>query len=275
MVWTGIDIYKKLGLAIFLASLIMGFALKHISFIGLGVIGSLAATMYLLESNQVPRAYKLLLHLLHGLFFVGLSIHFLPGFHNWRILDGILLSPHAIPYTMYLNVEKPIYIFLFLYLNKRPPILGYNWGKIFKWSFLAFFTTLILLSVANYVIKLVEWDPKLPTQFLLLVWIPRMLIDTALGEEIFFRGYVQKNLTGLFRRFKLAPWIACILASLIFGARHLPGGLPIGIMASIAGMGYGVAYLKTKTIEASALTHFLLNLIHLLLFSYPMLAPNV
>ena len=275
LVWTGIGIYKKLGLYIFLTALILGVGLKHISFIGLGVTGSLATILYLLQSNQASGAYKLLLHLLHCLFFIGFSIHFMPGFHNWKIFNEILLSPHAIPYTMYLNVEKPIYIFLFLYFSKRLSIIQYNWSKIFKWTSISLILNFILLSLANYGIKLVEWAPKIPASLIISVWIPRMLLDTALGEEIFFRGYVQKNLTNLFKRFKLAPWIGCILAALIFGVRHLPAGIPISIMATLAGIGYGLAYLKTNTIESSTLTHFLVNLLHFFLFTYPMLASSI
>jgi membrane protease YdiL (CAAX protease family) len=272
LAWTGIDIYKKLSLYIFLTALVLGVSIKHISLIGIGLIATLGTIMYLIQSSQLSNIYKGILHIALCLFYLGFSMHFLPGFHNWKILDGAMLSKHSLPYTMYLNVEKPIFIFLFMYFNKRTPISQYNWHKIIKWAFIAFFATFMLLLVANYAFNLVQWDPKLPTHSILSIWILRMLLDTALGEELFFRGYLQRNLSYLFSSFKLAPWLGCILTSLVFGALHLPAGIPMGIMATLAGIGYGLAYLKTNTIEAPTLTHFLVNVIHLLFFSYPMLA---
>ena len=38
------------------------------------------------------------------------------------------------------------------------------------------------------------------------------------------------------------------------------------------GLGYGWVYLRTERIEASILTHFLLNCIHFVFFTYPALA---
>jgi len=266
---------KKIGLYVFTAALVLGINIQHIDLIGIANIGCLAIIMYLLRFSSISVIYKGLLHLAVCLFFLGFSMHLLPGFHNWKILDSIRLSAHAIPYTMYLNVEKPVYIFLFMYFYKQTAITHYNWAKIFKWTSISLLFSIILLLLNNHIYRLVEWDPKVPSASLASIWIVRMLLDTALGEEVFFRGYLQKNFTYLFHSFKFAPWISCVLVSLLFGSMHLPAGIPMGIMATLAGIGYGTAYVKTSTIEASTLTHFGMNVLHFLLFSYPMLAQQI
>jgi len=43
----------------------------------------------------------------------------------------------------------------------------------------------------------------------------------------------------------------------------------------VAGIGYGWAYRRTGRIEASILTHFSLNSLHFLLFTYPALAASM
>ena len=53
---------------------------------------------------------------------------------------------------------------------------------------------------------------------------------------------------------------------------HLAGGWRYAALAAIAGLGYGWAMRRTGRLEAAVLTHFGLNLVHLLLFSYPALA---
>lgn len=43
------------------------------------------------------------------------------------------------------------------------------------------------------------------------------------------------------------------------------------LLAFVAGMGYGWIYYRAKRIEASILTHFTLNFLHILFFTYPAL----
>jgi len=62
------------------------------------------------------------------------------------------------------------------------------------------------------------------------------------------------------------------LAALIFGAYHFPWGLANVGLAAVAGLFFGYAYWRTARIEAAILLHFIVNAIHLLLFTYPRLA---
>jgi uncharacterized protein len=271
LAWTGINFYKKLGLLIFVATLILGVVIQRITPIGICVIGSLAAVMYLLQFSKLHVVYKVTLHLLLCSLFIGFSMHLLPGFHNWKVLDGIQLSAHSIPYVLYLNVEKPAYIFFFMYFYQRKSIFNYNWTRTLRWSLLSFLVILPLLFLTNWIFELVTWDSKFPAYSITGLWMIRMLLDTTLGEEIFFRGYLQQQATVLMGRSKVAAWVACVLVAVLFGVMHLPAGLPMAIMAMWAGVGYGLAYLQTKTIEAATITHFLVNVVHFLFFSYPML----
>jgi membrane protease YdiL (CAAX protease family) len=48
--------------------------------------------------------------------------------------------------------------------------------------------------------------------------------------------------------------------------------LALVLLATIAGLFYGAAYLRTRRIEGAILTHFALNAAHFLAFTYPALA---
>jgi membrane protease YdiL (CAAX protease family) len=63
-----------------------------------------------------------------------------------------------------------------------------------------------------------------------------------------------------------------IAAAAIFGAAHYAGGLWSVVPATIAGIGYGWVFWRTSRIEASILTHFLVNTAHILGFTYPALS---
>lgn len=108
-----------------------------------------------------------------------------------------------------------------------------------------------------------EWDPKWPS--FLLIWIAHNLLLVSVPEEAVFRGLLQDALR------PIGPWGALMLASLLFGLYHINFGLANVGLAAVAGLFFGYAYLRTARIEAAILLHFVVNVIHLLLFTYPRL----
>ena len=77
----------------------------------------------------------------------------------------------------------------------------------------------------------------------------------AVAEEFFFRGLLQQQLTRLFG----SEMAGLLVASVIFGAAHLPSGdFPnwrFALLATLAGIFYGRAYLQARSIRAAMVTH--------------------
>lgn len=97
------------------------------------------------------------------------------------------------------------------------------------------------------------------------------LVFTCVLEESFFRGIVQ---TALIRGFADRGWsqaapLGIIAASLFFGGAHVGGGAAFMLLATIAGLGYGVAYYLTGRIQDAVAVHFAVNAIHQLFLSVP------
>ena len=106
-------------------------------------------------------------------------------------------------------------------------------------------------------------------------WLVFNLLFTCVAEEAFFRGFVQKHLGLILDHRKNGLIEAWVLTSVFFGICHYRGGWVYAILAMIAGFFYGFAYLKTKRIEASILTHFTVNAVHFLAFTYPLLRTSL
>jgi membrane protease YdiL (CAAX protease family) len=111
-----------------------------------------------------------------------------------------------------------------------------------------------LLSFARFHAPALAWW-KMPLfvvgTFLAMLWVQ------ALGEEFFFRGFLQPLLSrGL--RSQAAGLLA---ASTLFGLAHLPfRAFPnwrFAILAGIAGVFYGLAFLRARSVRASIVTHAL------------------
>ena len=62
-----------------------------------------------------------------------------------------------------------------------------------------------------------------------------------------------------------------LLAATVFGLAHWGAGWHWVLLATLAGIGYGLAY-RFGGLAAAIAKHFGLNLLHFGLFTYPMLA---
>jgi membrane protease YdiL (CAAX protease family) len=112
-----------------------------------------------------------------------------------------------------------------------------------------------LLNFAHYRPQTLEWwrfTLLLIGTFFGFLWV------VALAEEFFFRAFLQSLLA---KRLG-SEWLGLALASVLFGAAHLwfrsfPNWR-FAIVGGVAGVFYGMAFLKARSIRASMVTHALL-----------------
>jgi len=115
----------------------------------------------------------------------------------------------------------------------------------------------------------VEFDPRWngPGQWVLMAL--GIFFFIALPEEVLFRGLIFNILQRVIRGH--GPWPALILSSIIFGLSHLnnpPGDWRYVLLATMAGIAYGWAYLRTGSLLAPAYAHALVDIIGRTLFPH-------
>lgn len=236
----------------------------------LGVVTNYLGDQKTLTSRCVLAA--LLLFILGGL--SGLfGMHLLPGFQNLQVLDKINISDDGIPFSLYLNFDKTIVgVFILGFLHQLIATRD-AWVKMLKtmlpWASLL----IIIILFLSFSMKFVRFDPKLPDS--LLIWSCTNLLFVCVAEEGFFRGFIQKYLCIAFQNIKYGNLLAISIASILFGLAHFSGGSLYVILAIIAGVGYGFIYFRTNRIEASIISHFFLNSIHFVFFTYPALKSSI
>lgn len=199
----------------------------------------------------------------------GLMAHQLPGFNNPLVIPPTRFSPDALPFRLHLNFDKPLIgLFIIGLLHRRL-------AHIAQWRAMAaaaapvtagLIVAIVVLSVAA---GYVRFDPKLPGEAWLWLWVN--LCFTCVGEEALFRGFIQAQLQRAWREVPRGEWLALGTAAVLFGVAHAAGGIAYVALATLAGIGYGWVFLRTGRIEASILTHFALNTVHFLGFTYPAL----
>jgi membrane protease YdiL (CAAX protease family) len=195
-------------------------------------------------------------------------LHFISGFQPLWVLRQIQFTPDAIPFSLGFNLGK-ISVGLIL-LGTLLPLAsqGSEWKKLLQPTLTLLPLVLVSLSLLSIALGYIRWEPKMPSH--LPLWMMSNLFFTCVAEEGFFRGFLQQSLSKSNHR--SASIIAILIAALLFGLTHYTGGFYYVLLATVAGIFYGSIYCLTKRIEASIITHFFLNLTHLLLFTYPALS---
>ncbi|OWQ90771.1 hypothetical protein CDN99_11385 [Roseateles aquatilis] len=230
------------------------------------VMAMAALAWMTIEAHRRPRRQEMLM-LLMLVVGLALAMHKLPGFLN----PTYLISPSDLqaPAARYLNFDKGVAGMLMLAVlvaqqrqrrlaaapsGSEGPAGAAPTAAPPSW------TLPVTIGATLIVPWLLAVMSSLGTPT--LRWPPNTgLFLTCVAEEAAFRGVIQ----GLLAR-RLGTdlrtwngWLPVLLAAVLFGLAHAPGGLSYVALATLAGIGYGLIYTLTRRIEAAILLHLALN----------------
>lgn len=249
-----------LGLTL-LSALFIG-RIELTAFVSTLVVLGVAYRLPMLASNQKTKPVYYLGWSVVIIWCVMLFVHVIPGFNNLQVLDKVTAGPLSAPFSMYLNLDKPLALFaLFL---AYPFLLGGEAKGRVKPALLVMILLLSLLPIAA-MLGALKPELSLPSWWWLFAL--NNLILTCVAEEALFRGFVQQSFS---RRF---DWrLGLVIASILFGLAHFAGSLLLIVFATLVGLGYGLVFHFTGRLWCAVLAHFLFNFCHLVFFTYPILA---
>jgi membrane protease YdiL (CAAX protease family) len=194
----------------------------------------------------------------------------------YRLLYHLFTYPppltHTLSILLALSTGVPAFVLL-----RRLPEVGYavEWRPSFTWNFAFNFIVYAAIAIPiGLKIGFLTWQPQLPhlrnvplsgiTSFLLSA--VGILLFTAWPEEFLFRGVLQNLLSKTLKR----DWAGLLVASVIFGFAHIfHGQAPnwrYAFLATIAGIFYGRAWMKTRSLVPGVLIHALIDTLWHVLF---------
>lgn len=198
-----------------------------------------------------------------------LASHSLPETNNLKIFDQLVFSPGSAAFDMYLNYDKVfLAIVIFMMhpqLEKQIPFKSTYW-KILKYYVMA----IVFLFVPAHYSGYIRFQPS--TNPYLILWAVNNLFFVCFAEEVIFRRFLQTYLVDYFRNTQYGDLVAIFSASLLFGLAHWAGGWMAMGLAVVAGVFYGLCFYHTNNVRSSMVLHFMINLTHALLFTYPFFA---
>ena len=192
---------------------------------------------------------------------------FLPlklGWLNGLFPRSAFHAANVLPLLLAINVALAAFLFV-----RRMEGIGYSIGWRRGWINAVVLSFLVVAAIdipAGLALHFIRFDPyAAPWRGLPLALLGTFIL-TAWPEEFFFRGLLQNSLRNTLRS-ENAGWLA---ASVLFGLSHIGNnGFPnwrYALLATVAGLGYGIAWRKTASIFPAAMVHTLVNVAWHLLF---------
>ncbi|MBI3211368.1 MAG: CPBP family intramembrane metalloprotease [Simkania negevensis] len=271
MAFTSLWLYKRVWLWLSFLSISFFFAImsKLIDSYGLTALAFLFL-VHLILTKPMKKRWRLFYISATTFLSLALFLHLLPWFHNWKMAEKISISSHGVPYTLFLNYDKPFIGFfplaLSIPLTRNLQQFKTTFIKIFALSLLG----LLLLLLLTFSFHLVHIDLKFPR--ISGVWLIANLFFVTIAEEAFFRGFLQREIEKFFPSSYGTP-LSIFLVSLFFALLHLGFvfDFSFAFLAFVASLIYGTIYWLTRSIEGAIFAHFLFNLTHFFFFTYPLL----
>jgi uncharacterized protein len=180
----------------------------------------------------------------------------------YRLLYHIFPFPPPLTHTLSILMALSTGVAAFILLRRLEGV-GYavEWRPGFGWNFGFHFVVFIAIAIPlGMSIGFLQFAPSLSRLRSLPLSALGILFFTAWPEEFLFRGVLQNLLSRTFRN----PWAGLIVASIIFGFAHIlhapvPNWKYVGL-ATIAGLFYGRAWMKTGSLVPGALMHALVDI---------------
>ncbi len=190
-----------------------------------------------------------------------LALRLWPGFDNPVIWEDARFCANCLPHSLHLSLEQAIFV-----AAVSPIFFGHLLPRPDAWLLPAGVATLTAAIATGTGLGLFRWEPTLQPAETVAIFAAANLL-TVVFEELLFRGLLQRHLLA-----RLGGLHAWWLTAVIFGLAHLPFGVEFAVVATIAGLGYGFVAWRSASLGPAIALHWLVNLTHFSLFSYPLLA---
>ncbi len=136
---------------------------------------------------------------------------------------------------------------------------------VFITCILLFPATLLALWLLKQLGLVLYLRPVLPQKHQWFTWLVYQFMYVAVAEELFFRGYIQRNILRLTRtlareRPNLHQWITICISAAVFAVAHIiVQGSMLSALTFLPGIVLAWLFIRTRSLLAPVLFHGLAN----------------
>ncbi len=198
--------------------------------------------------------------------YLALLVLWLPVELRWNYRLFPYPPPLTHTLTILLALSAGVAAFILL---RRLDGIGYalDWRRGYFAHFAILFAVFAAIAIPLGIkIGFIHWAPALSRLRVAPLTIIGIVFFTAWPEEFLFRGLLQNLLSKTLK----SPWLGLIAAAIVFGFSHIlhapfPNWKYVAL-ASIAGIFYGLAWMRTGSLVPGALIHALVDVSWHILF---------
>lgn len=250
-----------------LASLLSAYATQLVNILSLSWLALLLLAVFMYRQLQVGWSRELLYAFILILSFL-LITRSLPGFSSPAVYENTIFGTNVFPATLHLHYGRGFAgTLLFCALARRIGSL-LEIRRALKAA-----GKVPLFILAYFVLGYVLWYvPDLKFNADIVRYLVANLFFISLADEAFFRLLVQDRLERFFGDGDTeSMYLAAVITTILFALSYYIHGAAIeaAILIFIAGLIYAYTYGKTRCIEISILTHFLIDGLLIIGFLYP------
>ncbi len=198
--------------------------------------------------------------------YVAVAVVWLPIEFRWMYRVFPYPAPLTHTLTILLALGAGVAAFILL---RRLGEIGYllDWRRGYFTNFALLFVIFAAIAIpVGMKMHFLVWAPSIGRLRALPLSIIGILFFTAWPEEFLFRGLLQNLLSKTLKN----SWLGLFVAAAIFGLSHIlhapyPNWKYVAL-ASIAGVFYGLAWMRTRSLVPGVLMHALVDISWHLLF---------
>lgn len=211
--------------------------------------------------TNLAKRYVWPFRVLTVIYALAIALRLTPSFASIGPVASHTLSELSGDWTIYGGINKALVGLILL------PLVPYSRFSVsdIKRNYLILMVGPVGIALLAYWSGL-RFDPKFSS--FTLVFMFANLCFVVLAEEVFFRGLIQHYICQLLPSRSWAP-LGIFMASGIFGIAHIGGGGHFALLAGAAGVVYGIAYWRLRSLWASVYVHLMVNTLHILFLQYP------
>ena len=235
----------------------------------LSIVIAIAITEYIFAYWDVRIGIVLALFTALGIYFVislkDMSVQVVNSAESLALVPIYILFTSSLPW-FFLNqayllpcVYAAIMGICFYYIHEKKlsfDELGFKKEKFLKYALLGALIGIPFGTIEYLILKPAPAFPAFEIEHLLIDLV-QMILFVGMGEEILFRGLIQRDLTHTF-----GPAVGILLATSVFTAMHLTWrSVPELVFVFFVGLVLGYLYYKTESLTAPILAHGIGNTI--------------
>lgn len=198
--------------------------------------------------------------------YAAVALIWLPVQSRW--IARIFPYPPPLTHTLVVLTALSTGVAAFVFLRRLEGTgYGIDWRRGYAWNFGFHFIVYAAIAIPlGMKIGFITFNPTHAGARSLPLSVIGTLFFTAWPEEFLFRGLLQNLLSRTLQN----EWAGLIVASAIFGLAHIfhapyPNWKYVGL-AAIAGLFYGRAWMKTRSLVPGTLVHALVDITWHVLF---------